>query len=117
VARIAKANGAGLSERRFSGQQLGCLYCGLRVFDLLRRGNGRFDDRRGIALVGVLQGDGTNAPVSKSTTRRRSPAALIARTRRNQSGREIGRSIGKASGIGTIGLIKARSASSSLQAS
>ena len=39
-------------------QQLGCLYCGLRVFDLLRRGNGRFDDRRGIALVGVLQGDG-----------------------------------------------------------
>jgi hypothetical protein len=29
----------------------------LRVFDLLRRSNHRFDDRRGIALVGVLQGD------------------------------------------------------------
>jgi hypothetical protein len=39
-------------------QRLGCPHCGLRVFALLRRGNGRFDDRRGIALVGVLQGDG-----------------------------------------------------------
>ena len=34
-----------------------CLHRGLRVFDLLRCGNGCFDDRRGIALVGVLQGD------------------------------------------------------------
>ena len=41
-----------------SVQRLGCLYLGLRVFDLLRRSNDRFDDRRGIALVGILQGDG-----------------------------------------------------------
>src|SRR3984893_15162277 len=39
-------------------QRLGCPHFGLRVFDLLRRGDGRFDDRRRIALVGALQGDG-----------------------------------------------------------
>ena len=48
-------------------QQLGCLYFGLRVFALLRRGNDRFDDRRGIALVGVLQVTATKAPVSRSS--------------------------------------------------
>ena len=35
-------------------------------------------------------------------TRRTSPEALIGRIRRNLSGREIGRSIGKAGGIGRI---------------
>jgi hypothetical protein len=43
-------------------QRLGCLHLSLRGFDLLRRGDGRFDDRRGIALVGVLQGDGDQGP-------------------------------------------------------
>src|ERR1019366_7542038 len=41
-------------------QRLGCLHLGLRVFDLIRGGDGRFDDRRRIALVGALQGDGDN---------------------------------------------------------
>jgi hypothetical protein len=43
-------------------QRLGCLELGLRIFALLRRRNDRFDDRRGIALVGVLQGDGDQGP-------------------------------------------------------
>jgi hypothetical protein len=37
---------------------------------------------------------------TRAWTRRASPAALFLRIRRNLSGREIGRSIGKASGIG-----------------
>ena len=40
---------------------------GLRVFDLLVRGDGGLDDRRGVADIGTLQCHATIAPVSMST--------------------------------------------------
>src|ERR1019366_7105477 len=36
-------------------QRLGGLQLGLRVFDLIRSGDGRFNDRRRITLVGALK--------------------------------------------------------------